>query len=104
MTEVLRNGAQQLLAHAVEAEVSAFLGLHSDLGTEEGRRRLVRHGHLPERSVQTGIGPVPVKQPRIRDRGDDGGKIRFNSSIVPKYARRTRSLDALLPALYLTAR
>ena len=102
LTEVVRNGAQQLLAHAVEAEVSAFLDLHLGMTTADGRRRLVRHGYLPERSVQTGIGPVPVRQPRIRDRGDEGGKIRFNSSIVPKYARRSRSLDALIPALYLS--
>ena len=102
LTEVLRDGAQQLLAHAVEAEVSAFLDLHLGLATADGHRRLVRHGHLPERSVQTGIGAVPVRQPRIRDRGAEGGKIRFNSSIVPKYARRSRSLDALIPALYLS--
>lgn len=101
LTQVLRNGAQQLLAHAVEAEVSAFLDLYSGLATAEGHKRLVRHGHLPERSVQTGIGSVPVRQPRVRDRGD-GEKIRFNSSILPKYARRSRSLDALLPALYLS--
>ena len=65
LTEVVRNGAQQLLAHAVEAEVATFLDLHSGFATAEGHRRLVRHGYLPERSVQTGIGPVPVKQPRV---------------------------------------
>ncbi len=102
LTEVVRNGAQQLLAHAVEAEVCAFLDLHCGLATTEGHQRLVRHGYLPERSVQTGIGPVAVKQPRVRDRGIDGGKIRFNPSIIPKYARRSRSLDALIPALYLS--
>ena len=98
----MRLGAQQLLAHAVEAEVETFLNLHSGLATAEGHRRLVRHGYLPERSVQTGIGAVPIKQPRVRDRSDEDVKIRFNSSIVPKYARRSRSLDALIPALYLS--
>jgi hypothetical protein len=62
----------------------------------------VRHGYMPERAIQTGIGPVKVRQPRLRDRGGaDGERIRFSSSILPPYARRTKSLDALLPVLYL---
>ena len=68
LTEVLRNGARALLAQAVEAEVAEFLGKHADLKTEDGRQRVVRHGHLPEREVMTGIGPVAVRQPRVRDR------------------------------------
>jgi putative transposase len=102
LTEALRNGARALLAQAVEAEVTEALAAHAHLTTEEGRRRLVRHGHMPERTIQTGIGPVAVRQPRLRDRGAaDGERIRFSSTLLPRYARRTKSLDALLPVLYL---
>ena len=68
LTEILRNGARSLLAQAVEAEVADFLGKHADLKTADGHQRVVRHGHLPEREVMTGIGPVAVRQPRVRDR------------------------------------
>ena len=68
LTEVLRNGARALLAKAVEAEVADFLGQHADLKTRDGHQRVVRHGHLPEREVMTGIGSVAVRQPRVRDR------------------------------------
>ena len=68
LTDILRNGARALLAQAVEAEVADFLGKHIDLKTSDGHQRLVRHGHLPEREVMTGIGPVAVCQPRVRDR------------------------------------
>jgi putative transposase len=102
LTEVLRNGARQLLAQAVETEVAELLAANAHLTTEEGRQRLVRHGHMPERTIQTGIGPVEVRQPRVRDRaGKSSERIRFTSAILPPYARRTKSLDALLPALYL---
>jgi putative transposase len=102
LTEALRNGARALLAQAVEAEVAETLAAHAHLTTEDGRRRLVRHGHMPERTIQTGIGPVAVRQPRVRDRGGaDGERIRFSSTLLPPYARRTKSLDALLPILYL---
>jgi transposase-like protein len=102
LTEALRNGARALLAQAVEAEVAEALAAHAHLITEDGHRRLVRHGHMPERTIQTGIGPVPVRQPRVRDRGGaEGERIRFSSTLLPRYARRTRSLDALLPVLYL---
>ena len=102
LTEALRNGARALLAQAVEAEVAEALSAHTHLTTEDGRRRLVRHGHMPERTIQTGIGPVAVRQPRVRDRGGaDGERIQFSSTLLPRYARRTKSLDALLPVLYL---
>jgi len=102
LTEVLRNGARKLLTQAVEAEVADFLGRHSDLVTEEGRQRLVRHGHLPEREIMTGIGPVAVRAPRVRDRvGQAESRIRFSSAILPPYARRTKSLEVLIPMLYL---
>ena len=67
LTEVLREGARALLTRAVEAEVADFLARHADCTTEDGQRRIVRHGHLPERSIMTGIGPVRVRQPRVRD-------------------------------------
>jgi putative transposase len=102
LTDVLRNGARKLLTQAVEAEVADFLGRYSDLVTEEGRQRVVRHGHLPEREIMTGIGPVAVRAPRVRDRaGQDESRIRFSSTILPPYARRTRSLEVLIPMLYL---
>ena len=104
LTEVLRNGARSLLAQAVEAEVAEFLAKHSDLKTASGLSRMVRHGHLPEREVMTGIGPVEVRQPRVRDRGvaaENAARIRFTPTILPPYARRSRSLEVLIPILYL---
>jgi transposase-like protein len=103
LTELLRVGARRLLAQAVEMEAEAFLAAMQDLRLPDGRTRLVRHGHGPEREIQTGIGPVPVARVRIRDRGATSAedRIRFASTILPKWARRTRSLDALLPVLYL---
>ena len=104
LTEVLRSGARALLAQAAEAEVAAFLGRHIDLRTEDGRARIVRHGHLPEREILTGLGSLAVRQPRVRDRGAAAGdpqRIRFSSTLLPPYARRTKSLDVLLPILYL---
>ena len=104
LTEVLRAGARELLAKAVEAEVEEFLAAHAGLRTTNGHQRIVRHGHGPERQVQTGIGPVAVRRVKVRDRGGDeiaGERIRFSSAILPKWARRSASLDALLPVLYL---
>jgi putative transposase len=103
LTQVLRTGARRLLAQAVEMEAEVFLAAMQDLKLPDGRARLVRHGHGPEREIQTGIGPVPVARVKIRDRGasDATDRIRFSSTILPKWARRTRSLDALLPVLYL---
>lgn len=104
LTEVLRSGARALLAQAVEAEVADFLAKHADLETEAGNQRVVRHGHLPEREVMTGIGPVAVRQPRVRDRAasaDDPGRIRFSPTILPPYMRRSKSIETLLPILYL---
>jgi transposase-like protein len=102
LTEVLRNGARALLAQAVEAEVAALLSGHADQLTDDGRQRLVRHGHLPEREIMTGIGAVAVRCPRVRDRvGEGAARIRFSSAILPPYARRTKSLEVLIPILYL---
>ena len=102
LTEILRNGARALLTQAVETEVADFLGRYADLKTEVGHQRVVRHGHLPEREIMTGIGPVAVRQPRVRDREAVGGeRIRFSPTILPPYARRTKSLEMLIPILYL---
>ena len=103
LTEMLRVGARRLLAQAVELEAEAFLASREGLRLPDGRARLVRHGHGPEREVQTGIGPVAVARVKIRDRGagESAERIRFRSALLPRWARRTRSLDALLPVLYL---
>ena len=102
LTEVLRSGARKLLAQAIEAEISDFLDRNSGFLTEEGQQRLVRHGHLPEREIMTGIGPVGVRAPRVRDRvGQGEARIRFSSAILPPYARRSKSLEVLIPILYL---
>ena len=98
LTEVLRRGAKELLQQAVEAEVAAAIAQYAELKDGQGRRRVVRNGYLPERPIQTGIGEVLVKAPRVRDRV---GELKFNSSLLPPYLRRTRSLDELLPWLYL---
>ena len=103
LTEVLRQGAQALVLQAVEAEFAAFLESHSDEKLEDGRRRVVRHGHLPERKIVTGIGAVPVKVPRARDRkkGAAEDPIRFTSKLLPPYVRRSKSIEMALPYLYL---
>ncbi len=101
LTDILQTGARQLLKQAVEAELATLLAAHAREVTDDGRARLVRHGHLPEREVMTGIGPVPVKVPRMRDRGNVDEKIRFASSILPPWLRKTRSIEELLPWLYL---
>jgi putative transposase len=103
LTQILRAGARKLLAEALEREAEVFLAQMRDLKLPDGRERLVRHGHGPERTIQTGIGPVDVSRVKLRDRGatSEADRIRFTSAILPRWARRTRSLDALLPILYL---
>ena len=103
LTEVAREGARRMLATVLIAEADAFVAVWKDVKLPDGRDRVVRHGHGPERAIQTGVGPVAVRRAKVRDRGKVGAveKIRFTSSILPKWARRTRSLDALLPILYL---
>ena len=100
---VLREGARRMLLQAIEAEVETFLSAHGSLVDEQGRRRLVRNGHAPERQIQTGIGPLEVRRPKVRDRGGAAGGelIRFTSAVLPAYLRRTRNIEELLPWLYL---
>jgi putative transposase len=103
LTAILRSGARRLLAQAVEAEAEAFLATIKAMRLPDGRERVVRHGLGPGRLVQTGIGPVPVRRVKLRDRGagPEGERIRFSSALLPRWARRTPSPDALLPILYL---
>ena len=102
ITEILRQGARKLLAQALETEIEVFINQYKELKDELGRQRIVRNGHLPERDIQTGIGAVPVKAPRIRDRHARPSKrIKFSSSILPPYLRKTKSMEHLIPWLYL---
>lgn len=100
-TDVLRDGARKLIEQAIHAELATLMAAFSKEKLEDGRARLVRHGHLPEREVMTGIGPVPVKVPRVRDRGAGDDKITFPPSILPRYLRKAKSVEELLPWLYL---
>src|SRR4051794_41195085 len=98
---VLREGARRMLTQAVEAEVEAFLAAHADLTDDQGRRRLVRNGHAPERPIQTGIGPLAVSRPRVRDRGGDGpGPVRFTSAVLPPYLPPATDDEELPPPPY----
>src|SRR5215475_1311209 len=99
LTEVLRQGAQRLLAQAIEVEIAVLLAQYADHHDPQGRQAVVRNGYLPEREVQTGLGAVRVKVPRVRDRSGSG--LRFHSALLPPYIRRSKSLEALLPWLYL---
>lgn len=103
LTEVLRQGARNLLLQAVESEFASFLQSHEDKRLENSRKRIVRHGHLPERKVITGIGAIPVKVPRARDRKENNKEdtIRFTSQLLPPYVRRSKSIEATIPYLYL---
>ena len=103
VTEILRSGAQALLAQALEAEIAVHLGTYEQLRDAQGRQRIVRNGHLPQRELQTGVGPVAVQVPRARDRDaeGDGGPIQFRSRLLPPYLRRSAAMDELLPWLHL---
>ena len=99
LTALLRNGARQLIAQAVEVELQQLLQAHEELRLPDGRKAVVRNGYLPERSIQTGIGDVDIKVPKVRDRSGSG--IRFTSALLPPYLKRARSVEELLPWLYL---
>jgi putative transposase len=98
LSDILKQGAQALLRKAVEAEVAELLSEYQDV-TVDGKQAVVRNGHLPERTVQTGIGEVPVKVPKVRDRSGQG--IKFNSKLLPPYLKRTRAMEEFIPWLYL---
>ena len=102
ITAIIRQGARKLLAQALEAEIELFINQYADLKDELGRRRIVRNGHLPEPEIQSGIGPITVEAPRARDRhGECSKRIHFSSSILPPYLRKTKSMEELIPWLYL---
>lgn len=101
LSEVLRDGAQRMLALAVEAEVADWIVRHADVKDENGRRQVVRNGYLPERTITTGLGDVKIQQPRVHDRRSENEKERFTSKILPPYLRKTKSIEELIPWLYL---
>ena len=101
LTDVLRQGATQLLAQAIQAEVTAYLEARSTLRDEAGRQQVVRNGYLPQRTILTGVGPVEVKQPRVQDRRPSPQREKFSSAILPPYLRKTKSMEELIPWLYL---
>ncbi len=101
LTDVIRGGARKLIEQAIEAELAALPGAFADHRLEDGRARLVRHGHLPARKILTGIGPVAGTVPRVRDRKPGADKITFTPGILPRYLRKAKSVEELLPRLYL---
>ncbi len=96
---MLRVGARRLIEQAVEAELQELLMAHEDRRLADGRAGVVRNGHLPERDIQTGLGPVTVRIPKVRAK--TGEPVTFRSALVPPYVRKTQSLEAALPWLYL---
>ena len=101
LTDILRDGAQRLLSQAVEAEVADWIASHAHVTNQAGHRQVVRNGHLPKRTITTGVGPIEVQQPRVLDRRTDGEADPFSSKILPPYLRKTKSLEELIPWLYL---
>ena len=103
LTSIIREGAKRLIAVALEAEVESYIQQFTEERDDAGRRLVVRNGHCTERQIQTGVGPVPIERPRVNDRreDEDGKRIKFTSSILPPYLRRTKSLEELIPWLYL---
>jgi len=103
LTTIIRNGARKLIAAALEAEVDDYIQQFTGVVDEHGHRMVTRNGHCKERQVQTGVGAVPVARPRVNDRRHDanGNRIKFTSSILPPYLRRTKSIEELIPWMYL---
>ena len=103
LTEVLRDGAREMLARAIELEVAEYIEKYKDVTDASGHRMVVRNGHHPERKIQTGLGPIDVKAPKVNDKRTDeqGIRKRFTSQILPPYLRKTKSLEELVPWLYL---
>jgi putative transposase len=101
LTDVLRSGAQRLLTEAIEAEVAQWIESRSHLTDEAGHRQVVRNGRMPKRTILTGLGPMEVEQPRVLDRRPKDEAEPFSSQVLPPYLRKTRSLEELIPWLYL---
>lgn len=94
LTSVLRQGARQMLQAAIESEVADYIAAHAGCLDDDGRRMVVRNGHHPERAIQTGIGHIAIKKPKVNDKriDDQGERMRFQSSIIPPYLKRTKSV------------
>jgi putative transposase len=101
LTDILREGAQQLLGQVIEAEVADWIERHAEERNARGRQQVVRNGHLPERTILSGVGPVKVKQPRVHDRRPKQHREKFTSQILPPYLRKTKNIEELIPWLYL---
>jgi putative transposase len=101
MTEILRTGAQKMLREMIQQEVEDWLAEHEHLRDEQGHRQVVRNGFLPKRTITTGVGQVEVQQPRVRDRRPPDEAEPFTSKILPPYLRKTKSIEELIPWLYL---
>jgi putative transposase len=101
LTEILRQGAQKMLAQAVETEVAGWIEGHQHCRDEQDHRQVVRNGYLPERTITSGVGSIEVKQPRVHDRRPEGEREKFSSAILPPYLRKTKSIEELIPWLYL---
>jgi putative transposase len=101
LSGILREGAQRLLAQAVEAEVAHWIDSHGEIRDQAGHRQVVRNGHLPARTILTGVGPIEVEQPRVHDRRPKEETEKFTSQILPPYLRKTKSIEELIPWLYL---
>ena len=101
LTEILRNGARQMLATAIEAEVADWIEAHAHIRDSDGHRQVVRNGSHPQRDILTGLGPIAVKQPRVLDRRPSEHKEIFRPSILPPYLRRTKNIEEAIPWLYL---
>src|SRR5947209_2485258 len=101
LSGIVRDGAQRLLSQAIEAEVTEWIEAHRLLRDEHGHRQVVRNGHVPERTLMTGVGPVEVRQPRVLDRRPEGEAEPFSSNILPPYLRKTKSIEELIPWLYV---
>ena len=101
LTAILSQGAKTLLAQAVEAEVAAWIDAHAGATDDQGRRQVVRNGHLPTRSILTSVGPVAVTQPRVHDKRPADQREKFSSKILPPYLRKTKTISELVPWLYL---
>jgi putative transposase len=101
LTEILRDGAQRLLTHAINAEVAEYIQLRAPVRDDQGHRVVVRNGYLPARTLLSGVGPIEIKQPRVRDRRRAHEAEKFTSKILPPYLRKTRAIEELIPWLYL---
>jgi len=103
LDQILHEGAQAMLSQAIELEVATYVARHAELVNAKGHRLVVRNGYMPEREILTGAGPITVKQPRVNDLrlDEEGQRMRFSSSILPKYLRRSKTIDELIPWLYL---